>query len=66
MAYFRAREENPGKDKLNDRPDEIVFVSFGNADVVDGTHLRFEAIGHVVDEDVSVDVLRLALEAALK
>ena len=51
---------------LDDRTNEIIFVGFGDADIIDCTDLRFEIFGHVVDEDVAVDFLCLAFEAALE
>lgn len=45
---------------------QIVLVSFGDSHIVDLTQSGFKIFGHVVDQDVAVDILRLALKAALK
>ena len=41
-------------------------MGFGDLDVVDLTDAGVEAVGDVVDEDVAVDLMGLALEPALK
>lgn len=59
----RGNEETGGLDQL---ANEVVLVSLGDADVIDRTDLRLEIVRHVVDENIAVDVLGLALEAALE
>lgn len=50
----------------DDLADEVVFVGFGDTHVVDRADLRIEVFRNVVDEDVAVDLLGLAFEAALE
>ena len=51
---------------MNNLPDQIILMRLGDLDVVDRTDLGVEVFGHVVDEDVAVDFLGLAFEAALE
>jgi hypothetical protein len=51
---------------LHDLADEVIFVGLGDADVVDIADLRFKIFGHVVDQNVAVDLLSLSLQPPLK
>ena len=41
-------------------------MGFCDLHIVDLADPRLEIFGHVVDQDISIDLLRLALEAALE
>src|SRR4051794_37627916 len=59
------RWDNRRQSLSDDLANEIVFVGLGDLDVVDSAYLRFETFRDVVDQYVAVDLLGLALEAAL-
>lgn len=51
---------------LNDLADQVVGVGFGDLYVINVADLWFKAFGHVIYEDVTVDLLCLTLEPALE
>ena len=46
-----------GPKSLDNGADEVVFVGFGDLDVVDLADLGVEVVGHVIDEDVALDLV---------
>jgi hypothetical protein len=50
----------------NDFADQIIIVSFGNAHLVKVADFRCKIFRHIVDQDIAVNFLGLALCSSLK
>ena len=52
--------------RSNDLANQIVLVGLAYPHIVKASYLGHEIFGHIVDQNISVDLLRLALETALE